>query len=219
MKTVRSLLAVLILLLSAPLCVAAQGDEGADFGRPKVGLRTNMLYDLLAVPNVGAEVMLSPNLSLKADLMYAWWSNRSRNRFWRVHGVDAGVQWRFGAKRADLFSGHHAGAYLLGLGYDFEFGGKGEMAGKPGQNMWLRMQWGAGVEYGYTLPVSRRISLDFVIGVGYLGGDYHTYRPADGCYVWEATHRRNYWGPTKAEVSLVWLLGGGNVNRKGGKWQ
>ena len=61
------------------------------------------------------------------------------------------------------------------------------------------------------------LNLDFVIGVGYWGGEYHKYDPVDGCYVWKETLQRHWFGPTKAEVSLVWLLGRGNHNEKGGK--
>ena len=38
--------------------------------------------------------------------------------------------------------------------------------------------------------------------------------PMDNHYVWKATKKRNWFGPTKAEVSLVWLLGGGYGNEK-----
>ena len=37
------------------------------------------------------------------------------------------------------------------------------------------------------------------------------------CYVWQCTKNRHYIGPTKAEVSLVWLLGRGYNARKGDK--
>ena len=75
-----------------------------------------------------------------------------------------------------------------------------------------------GVEYGYSHPISRRLNLDFTIGIGYLGGTYHEYLPIDDCYVWQFTKKQNWIGPTKAEVSLVWLLGSDNYNKeKGGK--
>ena len=60
--------------------------------------------------------------------------------------------------------------------------------------------------------------MDFTVGIGYLGGEYKEYLPIDNCYVWQATKHRHWFGPTKAEVSLVWLLGRGNYNeKKGGK--
>ena len=50
-------------------------------------------------------------------------------------------------------------------------------------------------------------------------GEYKEYIPIDECYVWQVTKRRRWFGPTKLEVSLVWLLGRGNVNegKKGGR--
>ncbi|MCM1491593.1 MAG: DUF3575 domain-containing protein, partial [Muribaculum sp.] len=38
----------------------------------------------------------------------------------------------------------------------------------------------------------------------------------DDHYVWQSTHRRKYFGPTKLEVAFVWLIGRDNVNRKKG---
>ena len=73
------------------------------------------------------------------------------------------------------------------------------------------------MEYGYSLPIARRLNLDFALGVGYWGGKYYKYIPRDGHYVWQATRNRHWFGPTKAGVSLVWLIGRGNTNStKGG---
>lgn len=68
--------------------------------------------------------------------------------------------------------------------------------------------------------MARRLNIDFSTGLGYLGGEYQEYLPKDGHYVWQATKQRRWFGPTKAEVSLVWLLGRNNNNRakeKGGQ--
>ena len=72
------------------------------------------------------------------------------------------------------------------------------------------------MEYGYSLPVANRLNIDFTLGVGYWGGKYYEYTPLDGHYVWKATKNRHWFGPTKAEISLVWLLGRGNSNNKKG---
>lgn len=82
--------------------------------------------------------------------------------------------------------------------------------------MWDKCHWGVGVEYGYSLPIHRRLNLDFTLGLGYLTGEFWEYKPIDQCYVWQATKRLHWWGPTKLEVSLVWLIGRGNVTKKGG---
>ena len=51
------------------------------------------------------------------------------------------------------------------------------------------------------------------MGAGYHSGIYYEYIPVDGQYVWQATKRRHWLGPTKAEVTLVWLIGCDNYNR------
>lgn len=182
-------------------------------------LRSNMLYDALALPNIGAEFYLGKNLSLGANWMYAWWKTDKRHRYWRAYGGEIFGRWWFGSKAHEKpLTGHHLGVYGQLYTYDFELGGDGEMGGTPGGDLWDRNLWGVGVEYGYSLPVARRINLDFSIGVGYTTGLYHKYKPIDNHYVWQSTHRRHYFGPTKLEIAFVWLIGHGNVNeKKGGK--
>lgn len=183
-----------------------------------MAVKTNMLYDALAVPNVGVEFYLGDNWSVVGQWMYGWWSKNSSHRYWRIYGGDLALRKWFG-KEADAkpLTGHHLGVYGQLFTYDFELSGKGYMGGKPGGTMWEKMNYAAGLEYGYSLPIARRLNLDFTIGIGYWGGEYYEYIPQDGHYVWQATKNRHWFGPTKAEVSLMWLLGRGNSNnQKGG---
>ena len=110
--------------------------------------------------------------------------------------------------------GHHIGLNAQMLTYDFEFGGKGYMGGVPGGTLWDRMSYTVGAEYGYSMPIAKRLNIDFSLAAGYMGGRYYEYIPLDGHYVWQATKDRKWIGPTKLEVSLVWLLGHGNYNTK-----
>lgn len=145
--------------------------------------------------------------------------NDRRHRYWRVYGGEVGLRKYFGQRASDKpLTGHHVGVYGQLLTYDFEFGGRGYMGGRPGGTLWDKAHYGVGFEYGYSLPVARRLNLDFSLGLGYLGGTCYEYVPVDACYVWEKTRTRQWVGPTKAEISLVWLLGRGNYNQeKGGK--
>ncbi len=188
-------------------------------GKPfYMSLKTNLLYDAALVPNLGAEFYVGRGWSLGGSWMYAWWKNDRRHNYWRIYGGELDVRRYFGRRAAEKpLTGHHVGLYGQMLTYDFERGGKGCLGGKPGGTLWDKMSWGVGLEYGYALPIGRRLNLDFGIGVGYLGGEYWEYKPVDNHYVWQATKHRHWFGPTKAEVSLVWLIGSGNFNRKGGK--
>ena len=181
-----------------------------------MAVKTNMIHDIMALPNIGVEFYLGKNLSVGADWLYGWWSRNSRHRYWRAYGGDIYARWWFG-KAAGIkpLTGHHVGIYAQMFTYDFEWGKRGQMGGKPGGDLWDKANYGAGIEYGYSLPVARRLNIDFSAGIGYVGGSYHEYLPIDGCYVWQSTKRRNYFGPTRLEVSLVWLIGCKNTNRKG----
>ncbi|WP_290540717.1 DUF3575 domain-containing protein [Alistipes sp.] len=182
-----------------------------------MALKTNMLYDALAVLNIGAEFHLGRNWSVGINWMYGWWKKESRQRYWRIYGGDVALRKWFGKRAGEKpLTGHHVGVYGQAFTFDFEWGGKGYMGGKPGGTLWERANYAVGVEYGYSLPVARCMNIDFALGVGYWGGKYYEYNPLDGHYVWQASKNRHWFGPTKAEISLVWLLGRGNYNQKKG---
>lgn len=181
-------------------------------------VRTNLLFDALALPNIGLEFYIGKNFSIGGNWVYAWWSKNAIHHFWRAYGGELFGRWWFGSKaHRKPLTGHHLGVYGQIYTYDFEMGGKGQMGGKPGGTLWDKAQWGAGIEYGYSLPVGRRINIDFTLGIGYTTGYYHIYKPIDGHYVWQSTNHRRWFGPTKAEISLVWLLGCDNYNRSKAK--
>lgn len=181
-------------------------------------IKTNMLYDAALVPNIGAEFYLGKNITIYGEWMYAWWQNNVRHRFWQIYGGDIGVRWWFGRKAyAKPLTGHHLGVFGGILIFDFEYNSTGYMGGKPGGTLWDRFITNCGIEYGYSLPVAKRLNIDFSIGIGYMGGNYIKYFPFDNDYYREKEYKMRYFGPTKAEISLVWLIGRGNINqRKGG---
>jgi hypothetical protein len=186
--------------------------------QPLFAIKTNLLFDAALVPNIGVEFHLGRGWSLGAGWMYAWWDKDNSHRYWRIYGGDLGVRKYFGRRAAvKPLTGHHLGLYGQAFTYDFEIGGTGYIGGQPGGTLWNKMNYAMGLEYGYSLPVGRCLNLDLSIGVGYWGGEYQVYKPIDTHYVWQETRQRNWLGPTKAEVSLVWLIGRGNTNQKGGK--
>ncbi len=184
-----------------------------------LGLKTNLISDLLLIPHVGADLYVGKGWSVTADWMYGWWDKDRTHHYWRAYGGTVGTRKWLGRKAAEKpLTGHHIGVYAGIVTYDFEFGGRGYMGGKPHGTLWERCNFVGGVEYGYSMPVARRLNIDFTIGIGYLGGRYLEYVPKDGFYMWQSTHHLNWFGPTKAEVSLVWLIGCDNYNRrKGGR--
>ena len=183
-----------------------------------MAVKTNMLLDAVLVPNLAAEFYLGKNISIYGEWMYAWWENNAKHRFWQTYGGDIGLRWWFGKKaHSKPLTGHHLGIYGGILIFDIGYNDTGYMGGKPGGTLWDRFITNSGIEYGYSLPVAKRLNIDFSIGIGYMEGNYIKYFPFDNDYYREQEYKIRYFGPTKAEISLVWLIGRGNTNqRKGG---
>lgn len=200
-----------ILPVNVPVaCPVAKKSVYEEYSQDKfcIGLRTNLLYDAMLVPNLGLEFHLGKRFSLEASYCHAWWDKQSEHKYWRIYGGELGLRRYFGGKSDwSPLSGHHVGIYGQCYTYDFELGKRGQLSD---------MTYGVGVEYGYSLPICRSLNIDFGIGLGYLGGEYSIYEPDKGCYVWQTTMQRHWFGPTKLEISLVWIIGGKLNNNKNG---
>ncbi|MDE6073459.1 MAG: DUF3575 domain-containing protein, partial [Muribaculaceae bacterium] len=180
-----------------------------------MAIKTNLLYDAIALPSLSAEFYLGKNWSAGVNWTYGWWDKDNSHHYWRAYGGDIVVRKWVGEKsRIKPLTGHHLGVFAGIVTYDFEFGGTGYMGGLPGHTLWDRCNRYAGIEYGYSLPVGRRLNIDFSLGLGYLGGKVIKYEPSNDRYIWEETKNFSWFGPVKAEISLTWLIGCGNVNER-----
>ena len=172
-------------------------------------LRTNILYDAMLIPNISAELYVGKNWSLGLGYWYTWLSSRKCHKYWRTYGGEVNVRKYFGTQAARKpLTGHHIGIMSQIMMYDFELGGNGYMSD---------CSYSVGIEYGYSIPMGRRLNLDLGLAVGYLGGEYMEYRHIDTHDVWQSTHNRHWVGPVKAEVTLAWQLGKTNINKKRSK--
>lgn len=183
-------------------------------------LYTNLLYDAGAVPSIGTEFYFGGGWALNARWSGSWWSSKPKNRYYRAYGAELALRKYFklpsdnGAGMFRSSTGHHLGAYGQIFTYDFEFSGKGYMGGIPGKNLFAAPSWSAGLEYGYMFALGRHLNLDLSIGVGYMQGPQYQYTPQDGDYIINSVRTFRWIGPTRADVSLYWLMGFENKKRR-----
>ena len=173
-------------------------------------VKTNLLYDIAATPNLGVELMLRKGWSVGISGMYAWWSKNDMSKVWRIQNAEISLKKYLGSTPPHCINRYHIGCYAHICRYDILLGKTGYLSGGPNDRFLNRPWWGGGIEAGYTLLISKNLCLDFSLGVGYLTGRYLTYKSSAGHNIWESTRIRHWFGPTKAEISLVWLI------RKGG---
>lgn len=166
-------------------------------------LKTNLLYDAFVVPNISAEMHLGRNWSAGLGYWYTWWKTNPCHRYWRSYGGEIDIRKYFGSQALKShLTGHHLGAVSQMGMYDVEFGKRGNMSD---------FSYTIGAEYGYTFPISPRVSLDLGMALGYFGGTYKVYDPIDTHYVWQETRNRRYFGPVKADITLAHLVARGEL--------
>lgn len=163
-----------------------------------VALKNNMIYDLALAPNVEVEFSTGKRWSLNTEYKCPWWLNSKHDFCYQL--LSGGMEGRFwlgNRQKRDRLTGHFIGLYAEGGIYDFQLRGDGYQGKYYGA---------AGVTYGYAKQLAQHFSLEFSLGIGYLTTEYKKYTPYEGDIVWTNSGRYNFIGPTKAKVSLVWLI-------------
>ncbi|MDR0864611.1 MAG: DUF3575 domain-containing protein [Candidatus Symbiothrix sp.] len=174
-----------------------------------VALKTNLLYDALLLPNLSAEWYMGKDWSLVIEGNWSWWTFDKPIQNWWYHRIQvAGIELRKWVKSPYPLQGHALGVYTMLGNYDVRFFTKGEYT----KGSLSYQSWSAGLSYAYSFPIARRLNLELGVAVGYVGGRYYSY---DYCmehdhWAQRAMYNRNYFGPTRVGVSLVWQLGAGN---------
>lgn len=160
-------------------------------------LRTNFLSPLT---NFGAEYCIDNNWSVAADYYFPWiFRNRHNKNCFQLLGWNIEGRYWFGKDRSeeDRLEGHSIGLDISAGYYDVERNYKG----KQGEFV------SAGVDYLYSLPIADdRLHLEFTLGLGYIWSyvkPYNVFEDGGKAYKTGYTERFNWWGPTKAGVSLV----------------
>lgn len=200
-RYVRQIVLIVLLLLPAASVSRAQ-TTCAQTQRPyKMLVRSNLLYDAALVPNIGFELPIYKGLAFSGDWNCAWWSNLPKNIFYQTYGGYAGLRYHFGCEAAqNQLTGHFAGVSAIAMTYDFALGKRGCQ-----YNDW---NFGVQAEYGYTLPLKNgKWAFTFSLGVGYVRLKYKEYLPMDTHYVYQRSVTRDWFGPTRLEVSICRMIG------------
>lgn len=157
-----------------------------------VALKTNLLYDALLNANLGMEVRLAPRWTLDISGNYNGWS-LSHGRQWK-HWL---VQPEARLWTREAMKGHFFGAHLFGGQFNTSL------------NDARRQGWaaGVGVGYGYAWRFASHWGLEAEIAVGYARYAYDKF-PCAVCGRKIAEREKNYVGPTKAVLNLVYYFGG-----------
>ena len=148
-----------------------------------IAIKTNLLYGgYTYTPNLSLEIGLGKRSTLDLGGGYNPWNldGTAENNKKLVHWLGE-IEYRYWL--CQRFSGHFLGVHVLFEGYGY----------------------GGGISYGYNFFLGIRWSIEANLGIGYARLHYDKYK-CQKCGEKIGTESRNYFGPTKAGISLIYYL-------------
>lgn len=196
MTAIKRLNCLLLFVLMALTSVKARADV--------LAIRSNLLYDVVAAPNLGVEYGWRGRWSVMADVTCPWWVDDEFHNEWCYQMVNVGLEGRYWlhdwqADGQGKLRGAFVGLYANGGAFDL---GHDRMGW---QSQWF---WTTGVSCGYAFRLNDHFRLECSLGIGYLQTDYTRYNTIyDGSGIYQVEDGTFRWfGPTRAGVTLIWTL-------------
>ena len=192
--------------------------EPVPFPKPEVeeedtktilALKTNLLYDAVSWLNFSVEVPMGDRFSALYYHQFPWWTWGQAKNEYCMRFLSIGAEGRYWFKpmprektenriKRDRLMGHFVGVYAESGKWDFE---------RKRDICYQGEHWSAGLSYGYAMPIGKRLNLELSLSMGYASIAYRGYTPSENYEIlWrdpEKVGRWHYFGPTKAQVSLV----------------
>ncbi len=177
---------------------------------PLFALKTNLLFDALTVLNVELEAPIGDRWSVLGEWVFPWWLSKNNSRALEI--LSGSVEGRYWfTKKADdpVMTGWFGGAYASGGLYDVRNKGKGYQG---------EIFYAGGLSAGYAHTINKKgnLRMEYSLGLGFWNTEYRYYEGKENnqILVWQRDGKHLWVGPTKAKISLVWMING---SKKGGR--
>ena len=175
--------------------------------RTILAMKSNLLYDAGTALNFAVEVPFNEHLSFLYEHHCPWWLTKNNRYCLQYLSLGGELRWWFVPKTQKESKRYKQRDALVG-----HFLGLNAMCGKAdlqaNRDLCYQFEFmSAGLTYGYAFPISRYLNLELSLSAGYARIPYQHYIPTED---WQILIRDknnagtlHYFGPTKAEVSLV----------------
>lgn len=168
---------------------------------PRWGVKSNLLYDATTTLNVGLEFGLAEKWTLDVSANFNPWkySDNIRLRHWMVQPE---LRYWLCERFAGHFFGVHAhySQYNVGALPDWSF-----ISENMKRSRYQGYLYGAGLSYGYHWILGNKWSIETSLGIGYARLHPDKY-PCTNCGERMKNEGKNYFGPTKAAISLIYII-------------
>lgn len=158
-----------------------------------LAVKTNLLYDLATLTNVGIELQITPKLTADIPVIFSPFKIKPSYQL-RVLALQPEIRYWF----RNAFSGSFLGLHTHIGWYNIAFNNKTRYQD-------LEMAYGFGLSYGYSRSFSPHWGMEYTIGGGYIHLRYGTYyNIPNGAR--NNTYIFNYWGVTRLGINLFYKL-------------
>lgn len=166
-----------------------------------VALKTNILYGATLTPNLALEIGLGKKTTIELGGGYNFYEPSS-GKLWKHWLVQPEFRYWF----CERFNGTFLGVHALGGEYsfakiDFPLAVFDDLK----ENRYEGHYYGGGITLGYQWILGKRWNLEASVGAGYVRVHYDKYK-CTNCGSSIDNGVKNYWGPTKAAISLLFFL-------------
>ena len=182
---------LIVLLLFSTGTISAQ----------RIGVKTNLLYDATSTANLGVEASVGKQLTLDLSINYNGWlsTNKHSLKHWLIqpelrYWLDQKYYGHFWGVNA-FYSDFNIGGFKLPF----------RLFDGLNNNRYRGNVVGTGLSYGYQWILGSRWGVELTAGFGYARISYKRFK------CWHCTEKDtrshgNYFGPTKAGVSIIYLI-------------
>ena len=163
-------------------------------------LKTNLLYDLTTTINVGFETRISDKMTIDVPVSINPW-----NKTYGMKLKHLMVQPEFRYWLNEEFDMHFFGAHVLYAKYNMaDVKLPFNIYEGLKDNQYEGDAIGVGLSYGCHFYINQMLRLEGTIGFGYIHFKYD--KTCLNCEHAPISSSKNYFGPTKAGVSLIYMI-------------
>lgn len=215
MKYQRSIISLVVWLCLIGMVRAQEGNpisqKMGGNNHPVVAIKTNLLSDVLLVPNLEAEFPINNRWSVLAECAGAWWLKKHT---WCMQVESVGVEGRYwfgqasmspqnhfkGLHRVGPMKGWFLGAFVSMANYDLQL--------QADKGVQIKKFKAAGISGGYVQTFNKHLRLEYSLGIGLAQYESHKYDVQKNSMLLRdgGPTRKTGVLPVKAKVALCWVL-------------
>lgn len=171
-------------------------------------IKTNIPLTLAGTPNLGVEFTIGNQLAINVEGLWMPYLFKKSESVLRGFQTNAEVRYYIKPKyyhTNNLFDGFYIGPYAMYANYNIGFNRKDPV---ESNNRYVGWALSSGISLGYKLYLSRKLRIDFNLGIGYAHLQYDIYSlgKEHAEYPRSLKDTKMWIGPTKLGIHLVYNL-------------